>query len=196
MLVATAASANAADLVAPQSTSYTYLNLEGGYVNLHGQNVQAFVLGPNGDELSDRSIDISDGYYGRGELGHVWDGGIVNGIGAYVQGWDGDDRNISETDFSAILAYQHNGNLRYNQLGCSSDGQPCSRGKAELDRSLIEGGLRFFHDYGDTTSLDGLALGIEPFVAFVDEDTKSKIGFSNEGFSPNSSRSSDLDATA
>ena|GEM_PF-4942216 len=65
-----------------------------------------------------------------------------------------------------------------------------------MERSLIEVGFRFFHDYGDAINLDGLSLGIEPFVAFIDEDTSSKIGFTGGPFEPASSRSSDLGATA
>jgi opacity protein-like surface antigen len=186
--------------VAPEPVSNTYFNVEGGYVNLDGEKVQAFLSGPDSDTLSERFLNISDGYYGRVELGHRWDtgifNGIFNGIGAYAQGWGSDKEDTSETDFGAGLAYQHNGNLRVNTLGCSTDGQPCSTGRADLDRSLIEGGLRFFHDFGGEMSPGDVSLGIEPFVAFIDEDTDSTIGFSSGSFSPTSTRSSDLNATA
>jgi len=187
----------AADVpVAPEPVSNTYFSIEGGYVNLDAEKVQAFLSGPDSQGLSERFLNVSDGYYGRIELGRMFDMGIFDGIGAYAQGWWTDKEDTSETDISAALAYQHNGNLRVNELGCTADGQPCSTGEADLDRSLIEAGLRFFHDFGDEMNANGVSLGFEPFVAFIDENTKSTIGFTNGPFQPTSKRSSDLDATA
>jgi hypothetical protein len=184
----------AADITEPEPIGYTYLNLEGGYVNLDGQDVQAYLHSPGGT-LSERSLDLTDGYYGRVELGHVWDTDmLLNGIGAYVQGWDGDKEDVSDTDINVGLATQHDGLSGATALGCSIDGQGCAHAEADLDRSLIEVGLRFFHTYGDAQDLDGLSLGVEPFVAFIDEETNSSIGTLSE---PDiAQRSSDMDATA
>ena len=61
----------------------------------------------------------------------------------------------------------------------------------------MEAGLRFFHDFGGEMDRHGLSLGIEPFVAFLDENTNSAIGFIEGGSLDNTAiRSSDLDATA
>src|SRR5262245_54543095 len=85
----------AADITAPpeaEAASYTYLNLEGGYIDLDGAKVQGFLQGSvltNDDTLNylrERSLNISQGYYARAELGHAWGTGLVNGVGAYVQG--------------------------------------------------------------------------------------------------------------
>jgi hypothetical protein len=76
------------------------------------------------------------------------------------------------------------------------DGQPCTEGHADLDRSLVEVGLRFFHADDNLTDRVGVALGIEPFVAFIDEDTSSFIGNADPQFFPNGARTSNLDATA
>lgn len=186
----------AADVpVAPEPLSYTYFSVEGGYINLDGEKVQAFLDGPDPDSISERFLNVSDGYYGRIELGHRWDAGFLNGIGAYAQGWWSDKEDISEDNFAAALAYQHKGGLRINQLGGCIEA--CVGGQADLDRSLIEAGLRFFHDFGGEMDRQGLSLGIEPFVAFMGENTNSAIGFINEGFfDATSTRSSDLDATA
>jgi|GEM_PF-5175394 len=100
--------AAAADLPDFEPISYTYFNLEGGYVHLDGEEVQTFLLGPAFLEADDeRFIDISDGFYGRAELGRIWNTGIFDGVAVHVQGWEGDDEDISETDFGAALAYKH-----------------------------------------------------------------------------------------
>jgi hypothetical protein len=191
--------ARAADVPVAEPTSHTYVSLEGGYVDLDGADVQAFLIGPEGDELEEHFLDISDGFYGRAEFGRVWDTGFFfNGIGVYGHGWVSNKGDTSETDFNAGLAYQPDGadSLQINTLGCSADGAPCSTGEADLDRSLFEVGVRFFHEFGDATNLSGLSLGVEPFVAFIDEDTSSTIGFTAGPFDPTSTRSSDLGATA
>ena len=178
--------ADIADVVDP--VSYTYLNLEGGYVNLDGNDVDLYGIG-----LEERYLNLTDGYYGRAELGHVAGTNLFNGIGAYVHGWDGDDEDISETAASGNLYYKHGGAEKIGySLGCGG-GEICMITEGRLDRSLVEAGLRFFHQ--DNSSIDGggLALGIEPFVAFIGEDTSSEIG----AFVPAQvTRSSRLDAAA
>jgi hypothetical protein len=192
--------AGAADISAPP-LSYTYFSVEGGYIYLDGEDVQAFFDSPEfGDvPVKERSIDISDGFHGRAELGHVWDTGIVNGIGAYVQGWEGEDEDISEDTVTVAQAYKHGNNDGiFDFTSCNRDGlRPCARGVGDLDRSLIEAGLRFIHAGGDAPDLGGITLGLEPFVAFVKEDASSTTGSTFDGpFEPSSIRSSDLDATA
>jgi hypothetical protein len=198
--------AGAADITAPpevEPTSYTYVNLEGGYIDLDGEPVQAYLQGstPVFDEsnfLRERSLNISEGYYGRAELGHGWSTGLINGIGVYVQGWEGNKEDVSDTDFAIGLPYKGKSGFVTNVSGsdCAS-GDPCPFGEGKLDRSLTEVGIRFFHDYGEAMSLDHLTLGIEPFVAFIDEDSKSKIGLALDGLSfITDDRSSKLDADA
>src|ERR1044071_1693271 len=74
--LAGAGTVRAADIVAPEATSYTYFGVEGGYVNLDGADVQAFLYRTDleqEDPFRERSLNLSDGYYGRVEVGHAWD---------------------------------------------------------------------------------------------------------------------------
>jgi hypothetical protein len=170
---------------------YTYFSLEGGYINFDAEKVQAFRSGP--DETSERFLDLSDGLYGRAELGRVWDTGAFNGLGAYLQGWQGDE-DTSETDDVIFLAHRHDGVSNTQREACDPS---CAVGRADLDRSMFEVGLRFFHEFGEAMELDGVALGIEPFVAFIGEDTDSEVGDTRFGpYEQRAARSSDLDATA
>jgi hypothetical protein len=114
-------------------------------------------------------------------------------MGTYVYGWKGDE-DISDTNFGHGLFYLHDGSQSHAFEHCSTIAEePCHKAKADLDRSLLEAGLRFFHDFASGPDANGVALGIEPFVAFIDEDADSRIGVDlATGFA----RSSDLDATA
>lgn len=198
--------AGAADLTAPpeaEPNAYTYFNVEGGYIHFDGEPVQAYLVGSGIDFedpnlLHERSLDTSEGYYGRVELGHMWGTGFFNGIGGYVQGWDADKEDVSETDLEVGTPYKGKSGFVTNITGASCTvNELCAFGKAQLDRSLIEFGMRAFHDFGEPASLDHVSLGIEPFVAIIDEHTKSRSGFTFEGlFSDNGDRSSDLDAKA
>ena len=126
----------------------------------------------------------------------MWGTGFFNGIGAYVQGWDGDKEDVFEIDIGVGTPYKGpSGFGTYITSAICTPGELCSYGDAELDRSLIEIGVRVFHDFGEAGSLDHLSLGIEPFVAIFDENTRSESGFTFEGdFFSNDERSSQLDA--
>jgi hypothetical protein len=79
--------ANAADLpVAPdvEPFSYSYLSLEGGWIHFDDEEVQSFFIG-DADPLDVHEIDLSDGIYGRAEIGHVMQSDLLNGIAAYVE---------------------------------------------------------------------------------------------------------------
>jgi hypothetical protein len=195
--------AGAADIAAPpevEPTSYTYFSVEGGYIHLDSEGVQAYLVGSTPvvdapDNLRERTLDISEGFYGRAEVGHGWGAGLVNGIGAYVQGWEGDSDDVSETGLAIGVPYKEPGNFRQSFVVCVDD-PPCAAGEGDVDRSLIEVGIRLFHDYGETGP-DRLTIGIEPFVAFIDEDTSSTNGVTDgEQFLLHSARSSELDAEA
>jgi hypothetical protein len=196
--MAGASLANAADLpVAPdiEAFSYTYLSVEGGWIHFDDEEVQSFFIG---DEfpIEVHSIDLSDGFYGRAEIGHVWHSDLLNGIAGYLYGWHG-DKSDSETDINVLLAFRDEDSSFNTSIGCAVDDTGCAAGRAKLERSLVEAGARFFHLFGDPAEQTGFSLGIEPFVAFVDEDTKSEIGVNLEGnFAVGAARTSDLDATA
>jgi hypothetical protein len=186
--------AYAADVAASQSSAYTYFNLEGGYVHLDGGGVQAFRSGP--DETSERFFDAFGTYYGRAELGRAWGTGTLNGIGAYIQGWKGSE-DLSETDNALRLGFKLGDDFRVGEQNCNIDGQNCARGDGDLDRSMFEAGLRFFHEFSDTGPFNGVSLGFEPFVAFIDEDTNSQVSTIEPAFPElRFTRSSNLDAQA
>jgi hypothetical protein len=171
---------------------YTYFSLEGGYIHLDGEEVQAFRSGP--DDTRERFLDMSDGFYGRVELGRVWDTGMFNGLGAYIHGWGGDQEDISEADRVIFLGHKHDGVRNTRNEICDPS---CAVGRADLDRSLFEAGFRFFHEFGDAMELDGIALGIEPFVAFISEDSNSEVGDTRLGaYEQRAARSASLDGTA
>lgn len=189
--------ANAADLaVEPDlgQSSYSYLQLEGGYIHFDGEDVQSFLLGDRVETLAPHtSVDLSHGFYGRAEIGNVGGlvGGPLNGVAAYVQGWGG-DHDISESHSGEATGLLYHGDEGVVGAGffCVD---PCV-GKSDLERSLIEGGLRFFHDFSPAADLNGVSLGIEPFVALIQENTKSTLLIGDPD--PAMIRSSDLDATA
>ena len=193
LLLAGGGKVEGADLTSEaEAAAYTYLNLEGGYIHLEGEKAQGYFVSPDseGPSFRKRSLGISDGVYGRAEIGRVADMGVLSGVGAYVQGWAGNQDNVSETDVRFALPYQHKGESSTFLVTCDS---PCLTGEADLDRSLIEFGLRFFRAYDGVVDRDGLSAGIEPFLAIVDEETNSAI--SAPGI-PVLFRSSELDAAA
>jgi hypothetical protein len=76
-------------------------------------------------------------------------------------------------------------------------GQITCAGRSDLERSLIEAGLRFFHDFAAAPDANGVAFGLEPFFAIFNEDNESAIGVIAGGsFEPSALRSSELEATA
>ena len=178
--------AGAADIGAPPSFEYTYLTLEGGYIHLDGEDVQAYLHGEIGGLNGETLINVSDGVYGRAEFGKVWNSGL--GIGAYVQGWDGDE-DVSETTYiNGSIPYRDDDRTVIRTFGAGEG----ILTESSLDRSLIEVGVQLFHQEGDTTSPGGISIGIEPFVAFIAEDANSLIDNGGAVLT----RSSDLDAIA
>lgn len=201
-LLAGAALANAADLpVEPdlESVSYTYLTLEGGYIHFDGEEVQAFLLGSSTADLRPRFIDVTDGVYGRAEIGHVWSGGLgngpISGVAAYVQGWQGEE-DIGESGVDGTVSLGYHGESMTVVAAQTCPGNENCAARSDLERSLIEAGLRFFHDFGDAADLSGISLGIEPFVAFIQEDNDSVISSDALGTTFVVSRSSEFEATA
>ena len=198
-LLAAASAANAADIaMEPEPFSYTYLSVEGGWIHFNDEEVQSYFIGDDqSGPLEVHELDLSNGIYGRAEIGHIMQSDLINGIAAYVYGWRGDESD-SETDFDTALIFVDEDNLFTVQNGCSSNNDPCSVGKAKLERSLLEAGLRFSHSFADPAERSGFSLGIEPFVAFFDEDTTTQIAnvIPGEQFDADATRTSDLDATA
>jgi hypothetical protein len=111
----------------------------------------------------------------------------LSGFGTYVHGWHGDE-DLDHTDFVIALLYRDEDDTAQSSQACPAG---CAIGRSELERSLIEAGLRFFHDFGAAPQLNGISLGIEPFVALIEEDAYSAVGEPASG-----DHSSDLDSTA